>query len=367
MGWFIIVVIVAVIGLFVWAHFKNKADEERLLEENPGALYPFFGVFTSRCIYTTSTFEKDVILVNSDTGKIYIGGKTYEMADITQCGTMVHDGHMETTYEDKTYIKTNTGSAIGRAVVGGAIAGGVGAIVGASTANREIKTKRVAQHTYIGKSNSLYLELNNIPQMVNVHAKSEDELWDVAYFINNEITDYNAKRKKGQEELDKEKKKKEEEENKKIEEERLEKTKKDVAKFVQSPLEFSVEQIANIDPNRIRNGRDSLFLSQYFRNLFAEAIGINGLRLFIYGSSEIEISTETLSYQDAINNFVNLKKFLINMFGTPQKDKNIETIESEIINKKMVTINWNNDWNCCMLLLYIDSSNKYCCDIKMKK
>ena len=100
-----------------------------------------------------------------------------------------------------------------------------------------------------------------------------------------------------------------------------------------------MEQIANIDPNRIRNGRDSLFLSQYFRNLFAEAIGINGLRLFIYGSSEIEISTETLSYQDAINNFVNLKKFLINMFGTPQKDKNIETIESEIINKKMVTIN----------------------------
>ena len=41
MVWLFVIVIVAVIGLFIWAHFKVKADEERLLEEDPSALYPF--------------------------------------------------------------------------------------------------------------------------------------------------------------------------------------------------------------------------------------------------------------------------------------------------------------------------------------
>ena len=81
MGIVVIIIILFVIGLFVWAHFKVKSNEARLLEENPGALYPFFGVFTSRCIYTTDKFEKDVILVNSDTGKIYIDGKILLVSD----------------------------------------------------------------------------------------------------------------------------------------------------------------------------------------------------------------------------------------------------------------------------------------------
>lgn len=363
MVWLFVIVIVAVIGLFIWAHFKVKADEERLLEEDPSALYPFFGEFTSRCIYTTSTFEKDVILVNSDTGKIYIGGRTYNMSDITQCGSMVHDGHVETIYEDKTYIKTNIGSAIGRAIVGGAVAGGVGTIIGASTANKEIKTKRVAKHTYVGKTNSLYLEVNNSPQMVNVHAKSEDELWDVTSFINNELTEYNTKRKKIQEKIDKEKKEKEEEEQKVLEKEELVKLRKEMSRFIVSPFEFSVKEIAKMG---IRYGNDMVVFSEKCNKIFSEEVGVYGLNYFQFKNSSVVISTETESYKEAIENIVNLKKYLINLFGLPQSDLNIESIESNISNNRTVSIKWHNDWECS-LSSFADSKSKYHCNIVIQK
>jgi len=54
----------------------------------------------------------------------------------------------------KTITKTKTKGGIGRAIVGGAIAGPVGAIVGATTANSESETKTV------GGTPILELELN---------------------------------------------------------------------------------------------------------------------------------------------------------------------------------------------------------------
>ena len=85
----IIILVVVVIGVFIWAHYQVEKDEQKLLQEDPGALYPFFGVFTERHKYTTSSFTKDVILSNTDTGKIYIGGVIYDMLDIANCTPFV--------------------------------------------------------------------------------------------------------------------------------------------------------------------------------------------------------------------------------------------------------------------------------------
>ena len=85
MLYIILIVVVLVIGVFVWAHYKVEADEAKLIEEDPGALYPFFGVFTDRLKFTTSAYTKDVVLSNTDTGRIYIGGKIYNMLEIVNC------------------------------------------------------------------------------------------------------------------------------------------------------------------------------------------------------------------------------------------------------------------------------------------
>ena len=180
----------SIIGLFVWAIIKSKIDEHRLAKEHIDINYPSFGEYTSRLEFSKSLVEKDVVLSNTNTGKILIGGKIYNMSEITKCDSKTNQGGMLTTYEDKTYVKTNTGSAIGRAVVGGVIAGGVGAVVGASTATKEIKTEKVRKDTYVPKSYELYLEVNKVRIMFPPEAKSELEIWEVASFINSEIAEY---------------------------------------------------------------------------------------------------------------------------------------------------------------------------------
>lgn len=57
-----------------------------------------------------------------------------------------------------TTSKTSTSSAIGRAVVGGAIAGDVGAIVGASTAKQKVKEKHTTTFLVIYKDGHKSLE-----------------------------------------------------------------------------------------------------------------------------------------------------------------------------------------------------------------
>ena len=57
-----------------------------------------------------------------------------------------------------TTRKTSTSSAIGRAVVGGAIAGDVGAIVGASTAKQKVKSKHTTTFLVLYKDGHKSLE-----------------------------------------------------------------------------------------------------------------------------------------------------------------------------------------------------------------
>jgi len=57
-----------------------------------------------------------------------------------------------------TTRKTSTSSAIGRAVVGGAIAGDVGAIVGASTAKQKVKNKHTTTFLVLYKDGHKSLE-----------------------------------------------------------------------------------------------------------------------------------------------------------------------------------------------------------------
>lgn len=340
MLYIILIVVVLVIGVFVWAHYKVEADEAKLIEEDPGALYPFFGVFTDRLKFTTSAYTKDVVLSNTDTGRIYIGGKIYNMLEIVNCRAETLGGHTTTSYHDVQTISTNTGSAIGRAIVGGVVGGGVGALIGASTASREIKTKTVAKNTYVPKFQCLILEFTNASPFVStVTAKSQSEMDEVVYFINSEIRNYKNKLKEG-----------------KI------KTEKKIAAFIKSPLDYSFDQVKEFDPDVITSLKDSLLLSKDATRECANGMGLMFLQHVNIGKEEVRFSSFSSNFQEAKEDAKKLKAYLVEKYGQPSNDKDIDIITSEDLTKG-VHFAWGDK---AYYMFYNDVKNgHYNCAIKL--
>ena len=357
MVWIIIAIIVVVvvckvieIGLLSY----NKAKKERFLKDNPEA-FPELGVLSSWFVFPRWDYDMDTILVSYETGKIYIGGKTFNILDITKLESTEHNGYSTTTYEDKTYIKTNTGSAIGRAVLGGAIAGGIGAVVGASTANREVKTERIAKTHYVHKSYGLYIEVNNVHEIVYISPKSKRDSDDVVAFINDEIISYNKYLKEKQEiqRLQKE-------EDAKIYAIAIN---KEINRFIQSPFGYSVDQLKIIDP-QTQISKNHCFLSDNFKNIFADAIGISGIYLFEFGR-KIFLCSKTFLCNNAINDFVIFKDYITSLFGNPLSEYDNETIKTLISNKEFIVIKWEKN-GCAKLSAYYNYTYKrYNCTIEM--
>lgn len=336
----IIILVVVVIGVFIWAHYQVEKDEQKLLQEDPGALYPFFGVFTERHKYTTSSFAKDVILSNTDTGKIYIGGVIYDMLDIANCRAESLGGHTTTSYHDVQTISTNTGDAIGRAIVGGVVGGGVGALIGASTASKEIKTKTVAKHDYIPKFHCLILEFTNAKPFVStVTTNSQSEMNEVVSFINNEIRNYKNKLKEGKLEVE-----------------------KNIADFIKSPLDYSFDQIKELDSNVITSLKDSLLLSQEATKKCANCIGLLVLQHINVGSESVRFNSFSKNFQDVKEDAIKMKEYLIEKYGSPNEDKDFNTLTTEI-KEKSVSLNWKNK---ASLLFYFNKDNScYSCAIQL--
>ena len=76
------------------------------------------------------------LYINESLQKVFIHGNAYNFKDILSFS--IQD-NAETIYSGSTATaKTNTGSMLGRAAVGGLIAGNVGAVIGATTASKTI-------------------------------------------------------------------------------------------------------------------------------------------------------------------------------------------------------------------------------------
>lgn len=92
-----------------------------------------YGKITNK-IELRENSKDNCILIFAETKKIWILGKTYDFKDIIGC-SLSDNSHIEkgkVTYE----TKTSTGSMLGRAVVGGVLTGGVGAVIGGATAKK---------------------------------------------------------------------------------------------------------------------------------------------------------------------------------------------------------------------------------------
>ena len=98
------------------------------------------------------------IIVNDNIKKLFIGEKEYDFKDILDF--TVKDNAVTIHSASTSKAKTNTGSMVGRAVVGQVLFGNVGAVIGGATASKTIEhseSKSTVKHDY-----SIIITVNNI-------------------------------------------------------------------------------------------------------------------------------------------------------------------------------------------------------------
>ncbi len=105
---------------------------------------------------------KSRVLIYEQSSVIIINSKKYEFSDILGY-SLVDDATSETITTSVGTAKTSTGSMIGRAVVGGVLTGGLGAVAGAATAKKNISDNATSQTTTTHKY-TLYINVNSIQE-----------------------------------------------------------------------------------------------------------------------------------------------------------------------------------------------------------
>lgn len=194
MGLVIAIVVVTLVILFailLLADNKNKKDKNEKTGQERDQLRSKFGTYTSECLYDSFYDDGGIVLANIDEDKILIGKVTYRISNIEKCVTSFVSSKAHTTYSEKQVITTNTGSTIGRAVVGGVLAGGVGAVIGGSTAQKEVKTVRTPHTTYSAASYSVNVDIKGLNIRPLVRANNAEEAEKVYNFINDMIASLN--------------------------------------------------------------------------------------------------------------------------------------------------------------------------------
>lgn len=103
------------------------------------------------------------VVINDKTNKIFINSHEYNFDDILDFS--VQDNSVTIHTGSTSTAKTNTGSMIGRAAVGGVLLGGAGAVIGGATAKRDIYNS--------GSSSSVYHDYSVIITVNNITSPNE--------------------------------------------------------------------------------------------------------------------------------------------------------------------------------------------------
>lgn len=153
---------------------QKKKDEEyqlQLAEQKEIEKEKKYNELTAMISSPNKVIEYDYdhyIMVNESTSQIILNEHIYNFKDIinytmSDNATMIqkHSGG-----EISSTSSTDTGSMLGRAVVGGVLAGGVGAAIGGSTAKREIKSS-VAPTTTTSSTIHNYLIVVTVNSLSN--------------------------------------------------------------------------------------------------------------------------------------------------------------------------------------------------------
>lgn len=135
---FLIMLFLIIVGVFIFPDPNIKMSGKKAEEYDKwlGELNTKYGEVTLviNNARTTSGYEKDKqnsILVFDNQSIIIINEVTYEYNEILD-----FDINNQMSYK----TSTSTGSMLGRAIVGGVLTGGVGAVIGGTTAKKETRS-----------------------------------------------------------------------------------------------------------------------------------------------------------------------------------------------------------------------------------
>lgn len=107
--------------------------------------------------------------------RLILMGKDLDFCSILSCSlndnSRIQKGSV--TYESKT--KTDNGNMLGRAVVGGVLAGGIGAVIGGSTASKNTQTITTHEDDIIIHDYTVVINLNNLKNPIIRISLGQDE------------------------------------------------------------------------------------------------------------------------------------------------------------------------------------------------
>ena len=147
-----------------WLDIVFKEREE-LLKLQETELYSKYGSPSKILELLMHGTINDRVYVFEETSTILIKGVPYNFSEILDFELTDENRIIYTNSRSTT--KTATGSMIGRAVVGGALLGGVGAVIGGATAKRDTETygESFERHDY-----TIHIMLDNLSNpRLNIH------------------------------------------------------------------------------------------------------------------------------------------------------------------------------------------------------
>lgn len=176
LGWFIIVIIGIVLASAMSSGSTNNSssaeEQHHLAEKRRKEKEEYdkaYGELTERlgdCTVDVNLGDWNEYKINKrflvfeSAETIVVNGKEHKFSDILGF-SLVDDATSETIMTSTGETKTSTGSMIGRAVVGGVLTGGLGAVAGAATAKKNIATNSTSQTTTTHKY-KIYINLNSL-------------------------------------------------------------------------------------------------------------------------------------------------------------------------------------------------------------
>ncbi len=149
---------------------KEKRNRERQIKRQEDELRQIKANYGEKAIVIDMAFGK--IIISEEKQCIRLYETDYKFEAILGY-SLVDDATSETITTSLGKAKTSTGSMVGRAVVGGMLTGGLGAVAGAATAKKKI-TADATSHTTTMHKYTIYVNVDSIDNPTVTISVGED-------------------------------------------------------------------------------------------------------------------------------------------------------------------------------------------------
>ena len=150
----------------------SKEEHKRLcqIERRENELKQIKANYGEKAIVIDVAFSK--IIISEEMRVVRLFDADYKFDDILGC-SLVDDATSETITTSIGKAKTSTGNMVGRAIVGGVLTGGLGAVAGAATAKKNISTDATSLTTTTHKY-TIYVNVDSLENPTVIIRVGED-------------------------------------------------------------------------------------------------------------------------------------------------------------------------------------------------